>query len=454
MEARTILLLFVSWCLVGCLSTYVGTLTRTQSASLEQPELPAEEYEEEIKSKQLNVPETPVEVLNEDKEVLRFSAADALGCSFPIKGGLKSPSPLFIRPGSTLFYPYSNDGSIEVAVNKNIELHCTHRFADPLSGQFYVATCVGGNKFHIDGHLYDIPSIACTDWPEFVANKTGRLCNGGTALINVGFQLSADRFLRAYQVCFNEVEEVTRYVSHRLDAGSNYFQLGIDRIQFLTGGFFGNRNINNFYTQSTQLQTMNRTLGGGAMKYFDSRRGLFLSRGHMGAKSDFVYATQQRSTFLFINVAPQWQSFNGGNWQKVEDGLRAWVSRHKKSVTCWTGVWGVATLPNRFGDPTPLYLTYDSNNNGLIPVPRLYFRVVIEPLSGRGVVLIGVNNPHLTLAEIRNDYVICRDVSSKITWLNWKRTDILAGYSYACDVNEFRKRVTHLPTFKVTGLLY
>ena len=30
----------------------------------------------------------------------------------------------------------------------------------------------------------------------------------------------------------------------------------------------------------------------------------------------------QDATFSFIDVAPQWQSFNAGNWLDVENGVR------------------------------------------------------------------------------------------------------------------------------------
>ena len=44
----------------------------------------------------------------------------------------------------------------------------------------------------------------------------------------------------------------------------------------------------------------------------------FLARGHLAAKSDFVFATAQRATFFFTNAAPQWQPFNAGNWNFLE----------------------------------------------------------------------------------------------------------------------------------------
>lgn len=227
--------------------------------------------------------------------------------------------------------------------------------------------------------------------------------------------------------------------------------LTIDRISFQTAGFFGGKNVDKLYTQVTQQETINAELDGEASKYFDNAKNVYLARGHMGAKADFVYGTQQRATFLFINAAPQWQVFNAGNWARVEDGVRAWVSKNKINVQCYTGVYGVTTLPNKEGRETPLYLSHDSNNNGLIPVPKIYFRVVIQPATKKGIVFVGVNNPHLTLAQIKKDYVFCTDVSDKVNYINWKKTDITAGYSYACEVSDFLRTVKTLPALTATG---
>lgn len=46
---------------------------------------------------------------------------------------------------------------------------------------------------------------------------------------------------------------------------------------------------------------------------------IFLARGHLAARSDFIYIAHQRATYNFLNVAPQWQSFNGGNWAILEE---------------------------------------------------------------------------------------------------------------------------------------
>lgn len=71
------------------------------------------------------------------------------------------------------------------------------------------------------------------------------------------------------------------------------------------------------YTQANQKTVVTQYVGATlADRYITNRQ--FMSRGHLAAKSDYVFATGQRSTFYFINAAPQWQPFNAGNWNSLE----------------------------------------------------------------------------------------------------------------------------------------
>lgn len=72
--------------------------------------------------------------------------------------------------------------------------------------------------------------------------------------------------------------------------------------------------INNLYTQNHQRERIAQLTG--IDTYVTTTQ--FLARGHLAAKSDFVYATGQRASFYFINAAPQWQPFNAGNWNWLE----------------------------------------------------------------------------------------------------------------------------------------
>ena len=81
----------------------------------------------------------------------------------------------------------------------------------------------------------------------------------------------------------------------------------------------------------------------------------------------------QDSTFTFIDVAPQWQSFNAGNWLDVENGIRylaeyyygtlkVVTNRNNKSyilpssIQVWTGTYGVLQLEDDNGNFVDIYL--------------------------------------------------------------------------------------------------
>ena len=46
----------------------------------------------------------------------------------------------------------------------------------------------------------------------------------------------------------------------------------------------------------------------------DFNSGLFLARGHLSPNADFIFYSWMDATYHFINVAPQWQSFNGSHY--------------------------------------------------------------------------------------------------------------------------------------------
>ena len=151
-------------------------------------------------------------------------------------------------------------------------------------------------------------------------------------------------------------------------------------------------------------------------------------------------------------TAPQWQRFNALNWEAVEDGTRKLASARNILVDVYTGTFGVMKLDDYFGSSKEIFL-YVNGADRKIPTPKLYYKVLINKSDSSGIVFIGVNNPHLTLEEIKKDYVICTDVSDKIDYINWKRDDIGRGFSYACDVNEFLKAVPHFSVMDVKNLL-
>jgi hypothetical protein len=76
---------------------------------------------------------------------------------------------------------------------------------------------------------------------------------------------------------------------------------------------------------------------------------------------------------------------------------------------------------------------------------------VYDPKSQAGVVFVGINNPYVS--DPQGDYLICTDVCSKISWIQWDQKNVTNGYSYCCEVDNFRTKVKTLPDFPVSGLL-
>lgn len=348
------------------------------------------------------------------------------------------------------FWPVNGKGQMIVRVGEELEFYCSSKLADPFNTQKSVkAKCVDGDMFKVGSKVYSFSTFRCSSWSYFTARKVGASCPNGT-LIENGFNVES-RFLTLSTICFDEKIEATRYVKHSLGPGSDFFETGVARINFLTAGFFGGKNVNQLYTQKSQQETLSRTLGPTSSKYLDEKQSLFLARGHLAAKADFIMASPQRATFLFVNVAPQWQSFNSGNWQRMENGVRSMVTNRQISIDCYTGTYGVTTLPNNYGRQTEIYL-YESGSTRQIPVPKIYFRIIYEPVTKKAIVLIGVNNPHLSLEEIEKDYILCPDISHKVTYVQWSNSDLIKGYSYACEYSEFKRNVTNIPSLNVTGI--
>lgn len=354
-------------------------------------------------------------------------------------------------------HPATRNGIVSLTNGQNVELFCSGSFVAPFpSTRLLTARCIGNNRFLVNERNFAFSELACTAQLTRAARVSPvQTCRHNATQIELGFSVAANRFLSIMDVCHDTFLESTLYSYYIQTPANSGFQRSFPRPSFITGPFFG-RNVDRLYTGVVQRITIGDILGASRVTaLWDDSRSFFLARGHLAARADFIYGSEQRSTFYFVNAAPQWQSFNAGNWERIEAGVRAFVANRNMNTEIYTGTFQVATKPDVNGIQRELYLDFAANGRGLIPVPRYFYKVVIGELHRRGVVFIGVNDPHLTQADVNSGrFNICRDVSSQINYINWNQANLALGYSYACDVNEFVNVVGHLPlSVRTTGLL-
>lgn len=208
------------------------------------------------------------------------------------------------------------------------------------------------------------------------------------------------------------------------------------------------------YTQAQQKTTIATVVGNDlADKYITNLQ--YLARGHLAAKTDFIYASGQRATFYFINAAPQWQPINAGNWNWLEQNLRTRIGEAGYQTVVYSGTFGVTQLRDQNDTLVDIYLYRDANNNPQIPVPLYYYKVVHDASRRIGTAFVTINNPYYTETEVQA-LTFCTDRclnNTAFDWLKWDQNNIEIGYSFCCTIDEFRRTIPHLPSFSVDGLL-
>ena len=70
------------------------------------------------------------------------------------------------------------------------------------------------------------------------------------------------------------------------------------------------------------LNTDNKLPGGETIIDNTSSGTNYFAKGHLSPDAAFIEGAEQDATYFFFNVAPQFQSFNNGNWKALEYSTR------------------------------------------------------------------------------------------------------------------------------------
>ncbi|KAL1508887.1 hypothetical protein ABEB36_003709 [Hypothenemus hampei] len=365
-----------------------------------------------------------------------------------------NPHPLIVlSKGVDWIYPIHGENVLRFKQGTSLDFLCpgrqiiinnTQTEKDILTGQ-----CISDTVFLIDDMHVEWRTLICGDFRRSIRD-TGNSCVGNGKELITGFETDDGRFITALTICFNPQLEIAYYTFINQTSTINQRVLATPRPSFIQGsGIYTIGSATSYYVRAQQRATINTLVGlpENSTKYIQDSGNYFLSRGHMTARSDGFYAAQQNATFYMQNIAPQWHTVNGANWNQIEIDLRDYAEASASDLQVYCGVYGVTTLPHEeTGDEIELYLFVNSTHK-LLPVPEFYWKVAYNSLTKAAVALIGMNNPY------KESFTpICEDISSNLSWFTCN-SELVKGYCYACTVPSFRKIVTTLPDFPTKQLL-
>eukprot|EP00095_Tigriopus_kingsejongensis_P006847 maker-scaffold176_size284796-snap-gene-0.14 protein:Tk06847 transcript:maker-scaffold176_size284796-snap-gene-0.14-mRNA-1 annotation:"duplex-specific nuclease" len=262
------------------------------------------------------------------------------------------------------------------------------------------------------------------------------------ALIQIGWEINGV-FLEQIQLCVDELLYATLWTKHVvMGASINLRDLTPERPSFQRDIPGHNRLFANFptstslyqtYYRSQQLAQMETILGqnedvnGNQIIESGFSTSLYFARGHLAPDADFIYDLFQDATYYFVNVAPQFQSFNNGNWKALEGAVRDYAESLKASVKVITGTYGLLRFKNTIGKLRPFFL-YTEDGNQWIPAPEYYWKVVHNEQTNEAIAFVGHNNPH----SQQTPTPLCQSQCGKLSWADWNMDSLSSGFMYCC----------------------
>ncbi|ETN58076.1 deoxyribonuclease I [Anopheles darlingi] len=300
-------------------------------------------------------------------------------------------------------------------------------------------TCVEGQRFRLQNStiVKSFTDIRCKSTVSSSLKPRNSECaNGKGRVYDVGFEVNGLPFTKYFHICYDNDKSSAIYSEHSLPGKSlNYAEINNNRPSFKLGGITSKVRLASVYTQNHQYDRFEKALGSSAeaSRYINSSS--YLAKGHLTPDGDAIINNWAAATYFFINVAPQWQIINAGNWLRVENAVRKVAIRLNDTVRIITGVHGILELPNTEGRQVAISLS----ENGLVEIPKWLWKVVIHEPSNSAVVFITLNNPFANASE-----TLCKNICSLHGWHQAEYLDYRKGFTYCCSLIDARKAIHSL----------
>ncbi|XP_005182505.2 uncharacterized protein LOC101892491 [Musca domestica] len=374
-----------------------------------------------------------------------IAVISATPCTITLPRDVKGFSPVILTKSSAqssyaLFRPTGRVSTLPE--NSKLRLVCT--------GSKNTITSLGTNTLDLscsqNGQFVDsnnnplqLNSLVCSTIPESALQKTTARCSNNRGFIHeAGIEIPGDKFYRIFEICYDKNTETTLYTHNTLHGAVIKYNIAEStRRPFLAKHMSSNtRKVNEFYTKKNQLARFEALFGQG-QTYYDEKKN-FLSRGHLTPDADFMFGYEQLSTYYYMNVAPQFQPINGGNWLKVEDMARSLAGDYGEDIESYNGYFGTVQLPNASGMPVTLYL----DNRQQFYIPKYYFKVLTRKSADESIVFVNVNNPFIANGKAEE---VCPNICSKANLYQRDFTNLAKGYTFCCSLQDFKRVYNGLP---------
>ncbi|XP_075210933.1 salivary endonuclease-like isoform X2 [Lycorma delicatula] len=341
-----------------------------------------------------------------------------------------------------------------------------------------LSRCAGGVMLNIENRQFPTYQLECENPVQGILQITSESCgcNNGNEL-RIGFQSPSESI--TYEMTWMNIWKMATYIwhlirpesegnesshwinlvtsCHNLKKGETLYSSHIiygtslagaemkwSRPQFARGNeqLYPGFNPSHYYKKGHQRIIFTKMFGKRLTnKYLQDN---FLSRGHLAPDADFLFGTWQYMTYYYPNSAPQWLSINSGNWQRVERCIRQFAISKRSNLLVTTGTHGILTLADRKKKQVKVYLHPEEKQ---LPVPKYFWKIVLDPDEKKCIGFICSNNPFLTRAPSK----LCKDICSNFGWPKFE--EFTNGYTYCCELSDLRKAIPTIPPIDCTSIL-
>ncbi|CAO1421375.1 unnamed protein product [Diamesa serratosioi] len=299
--------------------------------------------------------------------------------------------------------------------------------------------CVDGKSFNINNQQANVEEFnECKTVISGSVMNRNEVCGKSGTKLSIGFQLSDGKgFVNFIDVCYNKKTASTIYTKHTINgkAIKNAMKSNTRPGAFKTAEVPSNIAAATSFTKASQMKRFTTIFGKSllgnkqlAQEYMTTT---FLSRGHLTPDGDGIFVSWQMATYFYVNVVPQWQSINNGNWKSIEGAVRRKAGQLKSDCLIFTGAHEILVLNN-----IPITL-----HDNAIEVPLWSWKIIKVPSKNSGIAFVTLNNPFQTFKPTP----LCKDICKETKWDTSNFKDFKKGFTICCKISDLMNVITAIP---------